>query len=163
MIQTFVAMVQSLPDEFFVTFLAAMPVVELRAAIPVAISVYHFSPVQAFVWSVIGNLIPLLFLFPLLPKAITWLSNRSPKIHQILERYFFRLSKKHGPALNRFGMFSLAVFVAIPYPGTGAWTAAILAILFRMNPRYAIPAIICGVITAGIIVVFLTEASIKLF
>lgn len=161
--QTFVESIQSLPDEVIVTFLAAMPVIELRAAIPIAIGVYHLSPIQAFVWSVIGNLIPLFFLFPLLPKVLIVLSNRSPKIHQILEQYFFRLSKKHGPALNRYGMFSLAVFVAIPYPGTGAWTAAILAILFRMNPRYAIPAIVCGVIAAGCIVLSVTEASIKLF
>jgi len=125
--------------------------------------VFHFSPAQAYIWSVLGNLIPLVLLFLFLPKLITTLSRYSPKIHRIFERYFFRLSTKHADALDRYGALFLVIFVGIPHPGGGVWTASLLAILFRMHPKFAVPAIIGGVLVSGLVVLSLTEASIKLF
>lgn len=156
-------MIRFLPNELVIALLAAMPIVELRAAIPVGVSVYHMSPISAYGWSVAGNLIPLVLLFLYLPKLVTALSFYSPKIHGIFERYFFRLSTKHAEALDRYGALFLLVFVGIPHPGGGVWTASLLAILFRMNPKFAIPAIVGGVLISGLVVLLLTEASIKLF
>lgn len=163
MIQTLIAEIHLLPIELVTALLAAMPIVELRAAIPIAVSIFHFSAWRAYVCSVLGNLIPIPMLFLFLPKLITLLSVRSPKIHGILDRYFFRLSEKHAVTLDRFGSLFLFIFVAIPHPGGGVWSASLLAILFRLHPRYAIPAIIGGVLVSGLIVLSLTEASIKLF
>jgi uncharacterized membrane protein len=163
MTQEILNLIRFVPNEMAIVLLAAMPVVELRAAIPVGIGIFHLSAFSAYMWSAIGNLIPLVLLFLYLPKFITALSIYSPKMHEIFERYFFRLSEKHSKTLNRFGSFSLFIFVAIPYPGTGVWTACILAILFRLNPRFAIPSIILGMLASGLIVLSLTEASINLF
>lgn len=157
------ALIHFLPSELVIALLAAMPIVELRAAIPVGVGVYHMSSVSAYGWSVLGNLIPLVLLFLYLPRLISALSFYSPKIHGIFERYFFRLSKKHAEALNRYGSLFLLVFVGIPHPGGGVWTASLLAILFRLHPKFAIPAIAGGVLISGLVVLFLTEASIKLF
>lgn len=156
-------MIHFLPNELVIALLAAMPIVELRAAIPVGVGVYHLSPVSAYGWSVAGNLIPLVLLFLYLPKLVTALSFYSPKIHGVFERYFFRLSTKHAEALDRYGALFLLVFVGIPHPGGGVWTASLLAILFRMHPKFAIPAIVGGVLVSGLVVLSLTEASIKLF
>lgn len=163
MTQEILNLIRFVPNELAVVLLAAMPIVELRAAIPVGIGIFHLSPFSAYAWSVIGNLIPLVLLFLYLPKFITALSLYSPKIHGVFERYFFRLSEKHGKTLDRFGSLSLFIFVAIPYPGSGVWTASILAILFRMNPRFAIPSIVIGMLVSGLIVLSITKASIKLF
>lgn len=163
MIQRLINLTHVLPNELAIALLAAMPIVELRAAIPVAIGVFHFSPLAAYVWSVLGNLIPLALLFLFLPKLIAALSTYSPKMHSIFERYFFRLSTKHAKALDQYGALFLVVFVGIPHPGGGVWTASLLAILFRMHPKYAIPAIVTGVLISGLIVLSLTEASINLF
>ena len=156
-------MIHLLPNELIIALLAAMPIVELGAAIPVAIGVFHFTPLQAYVWSVMGNLIPLVLLFLYLPKLITALSRYSPSVHAIFERYFFRLSKKHEKALNQYGALFLLAFVSMPYLGGGVWTASLLALLFRMHPKFAIPAIVGGVLVSGLVVLSLTEASIKLF
>lgn len=163
MMQTLIAQIHSLPNELIVAFLAAMPIVELRAAIPVGVLVFHLPPMNVYFFSIIGNLLPMIILFLYLPRVIASLSTYSPKLHKIFERYFFRLSEKHGKALDRFGSLFLLVFVAIPHPGGGVWTACALAILFRMHPRFAIPSIIGGVMIAGLIVLYLTEASVKLF
>lgn len=158
-----IAQTHFLPNELVIAFLAAMPIVELRAAIPVAIGVFHFPAWKAYGWSILGNMIPLVLLFLYLPRVIQILSTYSPKLHQIFERYFFRLSEKHAKTLDRFGSLFLFIFVAIPHPGGGVWTACALAILFRMHPRFAIPAIVGGVMVSGLIVLSLTEGAVKLF
>lgn len=157
------SVIQSLPHELEVALLAAMPVVELRAAIPVGVGVFHLSPFSAYVFSVLGNILPMFVLYALLPRVIASLSTFSPNVHRVFERYFFRLSEKHGAKLDRYGALFLLIFVGIPHPGGGVWTACTLAILFRMHKQYAIPAIIGGVLTSGVIVLMLTEASMKLF
>lgn len=163
MIQTLIDQIHSLPNELIVALLAAMPIVELRAAIPVALLVFHLPAMSAYFFSVFGNLLPMIVLYAFLPRVIASLSTYSPKLHKIFERYFFRLSEKHGKALDRFGSLFLFVFVSIPHPGGGVWSACALAILFRLHPRFAVPAIIGGVLVAGMIVLYLTETSVKLF
>ncbi len=152
-----------IPHEVMTIFLAAVPLTELRAAIPIAVTIFHLSPPIAYMLSVIGNMIPLVFLFCFLPWFLRMLANRFPIFHTMLERYFFRLSKKHEAKLNAYGALFLFVFVAIPHPGGGVWTASTLAILFRMKRRYAIPAIVCGTCVSGLIVLSLTEAAMKVF
>lgn len=163
MIQTLIAWTHFLPNELAIALLAAMPVVELRAAIPVAVGLLHMSPLKAYLLSVLGNWVPLVMLFLFLPKWIALLANATPRLHKIFEQYFFRLSKKHEESLNRYGSLFLFVFVAIPHPGGGVWTASLLAVLFRVNPKFALPAIAAGVMVSGLIMLSLTEASLTLF
>ena len=151
---------QHFPHELAIVFLAMLPLTELRASIPIAIVAYHLAPWMAYALSIVGNLIPLVCLFLFLPWAIGFLSRQSPSLHTILEQYFFRLSKKHERALNTYGALFLFVFVAIPHPGGGVWTASLLAVLFRMKRSRAIAAITCGVLVSGLIVLSLTLGSI---
>ncbi len=152
-----------LPNELIVAILAAMPVIEMRASIPVGIAVYHLTPLQAYTWSLIGNLIPVFLLFLFLPKTITFLSDRSPKMKRFFERYFFRFSEKYAKTFDRYGALFLFFVVAIPDPGSGAWTGCLLAVLFRVHTRYALPAIIAGAVVAGLIILSLTQATTSFF
>lgn len=151
-----------IPSELVVFLLAALPVTELRAALPVGMTVFHLSALEAFVFSVLGNTLPLFFLYACLPPLLTWASKHSPRLHGILERYFFRLSKKHEQSFRRYGTLFLAIFVAIPLPGSGVWTGSLLALLFRLPARYSIPAILIGLFLSGIIVLLLTQGSFEL-
>lgn len=163
MILTLINFFERIPRELEIIFLAMLPITELRASIPIGITVFHLSAVSAFGFSLIGTMIPLIFLFLFLPSFLKMLSKHFSPIHTLLERYFYQLSKKHEKKLNLYGSLFLFVFVAIPHPGGGVWTASILAILFHMKRRYAIPAIVCGLIVSGFIVLAITFGFIKVW
>lgn len=142
--------------QLFTVLLASIPVTELRAALPIAIGSFGLDPASAYFYAVIGNLIPVPFLLWLLPKAVRWTSRHWAFAHRLLENYFLRLRHKHGERFERAGMVAIAAFVAIPLPGTGAWTATVLAVLFAVRPRYSVPGIVAGVLAAGGIVLLIT-------
>jgi uncharacterized membrane protein len=129
---------------------AVLPISELRGAIPIAISVYHFSWYYAYLFGVIGNLLPVPFILLLLDKIIPVLS-RVAFLDNLMQRYF-AWTKRRSKQIERYGWFGLALFVAIPLPVTGAWTGSILAVLLGMKFKNAFSAIFLGVIVAGIIV-----------
>jgi uncharacterized membrane protein len=139
------------PEWLITLIVAALPVSEVRGAIPLAIGVFGYPPLQAYLLSVFGNLLPviplLLFLGPVSDylrrfaigdKFFTWLFARTRR----------RCIRDH----ESFGLTALALFVAIPLPVTGAWTGCAVAFLlgFRFWPAFA--AIAAGVLVAGVIV-----------
>lgn len=163
MIQSLLSFFQSVPDELVVMLLAAMPIFELSASIPTGIAVFHLSPIVVYLFAIVGNLLPLLLVFFFLPKLLRLFAKHSPRAHALLDRYFFALTTKHVSSFDKYGSLFLFILVAIPNPGGGVWTASLLAILFRIHLKYAIPAIVGGILVSGLIVLALTETSIKLF
>ncbi len=144
-------MVSIFPPWLTTLIVAALPISEVRGAIPLAVGVYGFSPLDAYLISVVGNLLPvaplLLFLgpvsdflrrFSLGDKFFTWL--------------FARTRRKYIQDHENFGLTALAIFVAVPLPMTGAWTGCAIAFLlgFRFWPAFA--AIAAGVLIAGVVV-----------
>jgi uncharacterized membrane protein len=152
MIETFLAILNALPPELSTALLASTPVGELRLAMPIAISVYKMHPAAAFAYSYLGNVIPLIVIYTVLPGIIKYAARHSPRLNDILNRYFLHLERKYKDRYDRYGRIILLLFVAIPIPGSGVWTASILAILFGVETAYAVPAILVGLaISAGII------------
>ncbi len=140
-----------IPGWLVTLIFAALPISEVRGAIPLAIGVYGFSPLEAYLLSVFGNILPiiplLLFLgpvsdilrrFSLGDRFFTWL--------------FARTRRRYIQDHENFGLTALAIFVAIPLPMTGAWTGCAIAFLlgFRFWPAFT--AIVVGVLIAGAIV-----------
>ncbi|OGL96081.1 hypothetical protein A2348_01045 [Candidatus Uhrbacteria bacterium RIFOXYB12_FULL_58_10] len=146
--------------ELLTVALAALPLTELRAALPIAIGTFGLGVGPAYVFSVIGNLIPVPFILWLLPPVVRWTSRHWTWAHRVLDAYFLRLRRKHGQTFERAGMVVIAAFVCIPLPGTGAWTASILAVLFAIRPRYSIPGIAVGVLAAGLVVLAITTGTL---
>ncbi len=138
-----------LADELKVAFVAALPLIELRGSVPLAFAM-GMSPLNAFIISVIGNMLPILPFMLILRYAEPTL-RRLPVIGRFLEWVFKRTMKK-SDTVAKLGAIGLAIFVAVPLPTTGAYTGAILAFLLKIKYRYALPAILLGVIAAGIIV-----------
>jgi uncharacterized membrane protein len=130
---------------------AALPVSEVRGAIPLAIGVYGYAPWQAYLLSVLGNLLPviplLLFLGP-----VSDFMRRYSWGEMFFSWLFSRTRKKYIQDHENFGLTALAIFVAIPLPMTGAWSGCAVAFLlgFRFWPAFA--AIALGVLLAGAIV-----------
>jgi uncharacterized membrane protein len=129
---------------------AALPISELRGAIPIAIGVYHFTWYYAYIFSVIGNLLPVPFILLLLNK-VTPLLSRVGFFDRLME-WYFKWTKRRSKSIERFGWLGLTLFVAIPLPITGAWTGSILAAVLGLKFKYSFSAIVLGVIIAGIIV-----------
>ena len=138
-----------LPKEYIVVIVAALPIAELRGAIPLALS-FGMSLPKAFWLAILGNCIfvaPALFLFEPVTKAL-----RKFKIWSRFFDWVFERTKKNSDSIQKYEALGLAIFVAIPLPMTGAWSGVIAASLFKIRFRYAFIAIIAGVIGAGIIV-----------
>ncbi len=132
-------------------FLAAMaPVVELRGAVPLGVALG--LPVwEALLWAVLGNLLVVPALLFLLPELVARLE-RYPFFRRFWEALEARVRLKGEEKVQRYGALGLFLFVALPLPGTGAWTGSVLAVVLGVKKRYALPAIAAGVVTAGVLV-----------
>lgn len=134
------------------TFLLAMsPIFELRGAIPLAIGVYDLSPLEAYLISVVGNLVPVVFLLLYLEPVSRWLMRYRPG-KSFFDWLFTRTYRKHVERHRKYGLLALTFFVALPLPVTGAWTGSAIAFIFGLKFRHAFPAIVAGVCIAGVVV-----------
>lgn len=148
-------LVSGIPPIIATIIVAATPIAELRGAIPLAIEVYHLPIWQAFLFSVIGNTIPIFFVYFVFELFYRLLSKN--KIAKgFFEWLFARTRKKFQGSYALYGEIALVIFVAIPLPMTGAWTGALAAWLFGIKPKVGIPLVFAGVVIAGIIVTLLT-------
>jgi len=142
--------INALSECITVILTAMTPIGELRAAIPLAIGYYNMGYGEAFVLSVIGNMLPVVPLLLFLGPVSNWLRR-----YAILDRFFtwlFARTRRHSQRMEKYGALGLIPFVAIPLPVTGAWTACAVAFVFGIRFRYAFVAILAGVMLAGIIV-----------
>ena len=141
------------------TLLTAMlPVLEIRGAIPVGVAA-GLDPWLAFAVGVVGNMLPIPILILVTRRVINWL-----KKHGVLVRFTGWLERKGAEkarTVQQYSFWGLFILVAIPLPGTGAWTGALVASLLDMRLKRALPAITMGVIAAGIIVLLLTYGVIS--
>lgn len=155
--QTLLDLLADLPVELIVVIVAALPLVELRGAIPVGL-LLGLPPWETFLLAMAGNLIPvpllLLLLGPLRRTATRW-----PVIGPVLRWAEARALKRREP-IEKHGFWGLLTFVGIPLPGTGAWTGAFIAVLLDMPFRRAFTAIALGVLMAGILIAVLSTAGL---
>jgi len=146
--------------EIAVVVLGALPISELRGAIPLALAL-DFSPVKAYLLAYIGNLIPVIPLLFLLQPIADKL--RHIGIFRKFFDWLFERTRRKAALVERFEALGLILFVAIPLPITGAWTGCVAATLFKIRFRYAFLAIACGVTLAGFIVLGISLAGKGIF
>jgi uncharacterized membrane protein len=145
----------SLTGKILMTFLISMvPVIELRGAIPIA-TANGLNFGIAILVSVLGNLVPVPFIIIFIRKIFAWMRGKSRWLDRLVTKLEKRAEMKSKTVLQ-YAFWGLFIFVAIPVPGTGAWTGALIAAMLDMRLKNAFPAIALGVVTAGIIVAFVT-------
>jgi uncharacterized membrane protein len=136
--------------QLIVVIIAALPVVELRGALPVAINVFNMPWYWAYFLAVIGNMLPvpiLLLFFDALARLVSRVA-----VGKKLVDWVFRRTRTHEKMIQKYEWLGLMLFVAIPLPMTGAWTGSIIAFILGMRFTYALLSILCGVLIAGAIV-----------
>ena len=139
------------------TFFSAMiPVLELRFAIPLGVA-NGLHPLTAMVLAAIGNLVPIPFLILFTRHVFDWLKRWKP-LSRLIEKLEARASKKSDVVLKYAG-WGLCILVAIPLPGTGAWTGALVAAVLDLRLKKAMPAIIAGVAIAAVLVTLITYGA----
>ncbi|AKB55874.1 MULTISPECIES: COG2426 family protein [Methanosarcina] len=159
---TLVEMLGSVPHWLAVLIMGAIPVSELRGAIPVAMGIYGMGPFDAFFFSVIGNLLPVIPLLLFLEPVSNYL-RRYSIFDTFFTWLFSKTRRKNAESFEKYGLLALTIFVAIPLPVTGAWSGCAAAFVFGVKFRHALPAIAAGVMIAGIIVTGVTVTGISLF
>ena len=152
---------QGISDELTVILVAAMPLSELRGAIPLGITM-GFTPLESTILSIIGNIIPIPFLLKLLEPIMNYLESTRlfSKGVQWVKR---RTLKRSRDKVRKYSLLGLFILVAIPLPTTGDWTRCIAATLLKIDFKKALISIISGVLVAGIIVYTLSYNIISVF
>lgn len=139
----------------FVTFLVSMiPVIELRGAIPIGMTL-GLNPMEAMLISFVGNMVPVPVIVLFIRKIFSFLKKKSPWLRRIVEKLEKKAESKQE-LIHRWQVFGLFLLVAIPLPGTGAWTGSLVAALMDIRLKHALPAIALGVLTAGVIVLLIS-------
>lgn len=138
-----------------------LPVVELRGAIPIGAGLG--LPVwQAAVISMIGNILPTPFIIAFVRMVMDWLRERSDTCRRFVQWLERKGTGKKAERVMNAQFWGLMLFVALPLPGTGAWTGALVAALLNIRMRRALPPIILGVLIAGLLVSLATAGVIRL-
>lgn len=134
-----------------------VPILELRGAIPIGVA-HGLNIWTAIVVSILGNLVPVPFIIIFIKKIFAWLRTKSQWLNNLVTRMEKRAEKK-SEAVQKYAFWGLFVLVAIPLPGTGAWTGALVAAMLEMPMKRAFPSIALGVVGAGVIVAFVTYGA----
>ncbi len=152
----------TMAGEFTLTVLVSMiPVVELRGGIPFGVAAG--LPVwAAFIAAVIGNLIPVPFIIVYIRRIFQWMRRRMPRLNSLVDK-LERKAHLKGQKVTKYKYLGLMLFVAIPLPGTGAWTGSLAAAFLDMPLRKAIPSVVVGVLIAGMAISILTYGVASLF
>ena len=141
------------------TFLISMvPVIELRGAIPYGIAA-EVEPWMACTFAILGNLLPVPFILLFIRRIFAWM-RRFDRLRPIVDKLEKRASGKSAK-VRQYELLGLFLFVAVPLPGTGAWTGSLIAALMEMRLKRALPTIALGVLTAGVAVTLVAVLGVE--
>jgi uncharacterized membrane protein len=140
----------SLPKEILVALAAASPILEIKGSIPLGRLLN--IPIEAtFFWSITGNILITYILLKYIDPVSKWLAKHSKWFKAFLAKIFEQTRVKHSKKFEQIGTLLLIPIAALPFPGSGAWTAAIIAYLFNIPIKKALPIIITGTICGAIL------------
>lgn len=133
-----------------------VPISELRASIPIAIKIYHLPIWSAYVWSVLGNLLPMILIVLILKPIADFLSFHSNLFKKFFDWLFEHTRHRGQKKFKKWGEAAVFILTAIPIPLLGGWTGPLAAFVFDVKLKKSIPLVISGCATAGIIVTLVT-------
>lgn len=142
-------------------FVSMVPIIELRGAIPIGVGL-GLDLVPTILLCIIGNMIPVPFIILFIRRIFQWMRKLSPKLNSLVVKMEEKAYSKKD-IIDKYKILGLYVLVAIPLPGTGAWTGSLVAAIFDIRLKYAFPVIFAGVATAGLIIGLVTGGVVALF
>lgn len=153
-----VELLSGLPPELIVIIVAAVPIIELRGAIPIGILLLRLPPWETFMLAMIGNTLPVPVLLLLLGPMRRWATGW-PVVGPVLRWAEERANRRRGQ-VERYGFPGLIAFVGVPLPGTGAWTGSLIAVILGLSFWRSLAAICMGVVAAGLAIALLSAAGL---
>lgn len=142
---------QGIPAELLVFLISLLPLLELRGGI-LAAGLLHVGMVKAFFLCLAGTLLPVPFILLFFRQILEWL--RNTRLVRLVRRLEDRMNRK-SKQIEKYKTFGLLLFVAVPLPGTGAWTGSAAAALIGIKFRHALISVVLGSIVADIIMCLL--------
>ncbi len=144
------------PDWLVTLFIAILPFIELRGALPVAILVLKMHPVAAFIFSVLGNMIPVIPILYMFPWVEKMMRKYLPFMNKFFDWLFARTRRKASGKIEALQELGIILFVAIPLPVTGAWTGSLICYLFDLDRKKSLLCVLAGVLIAGCVMLIIT-------
>ena len=153
--------------KLIIVFLVSMvPLIELRGAVPIGVG-FGIPEWLVCIIAMIGNFIPVPFIFVFARRFLEWGSERKWKTFSKFCKWCLKKGEKGGKKLQKKTGDSiypaLALFVGIPLPGTGAWTGTLAASMLNLDRKKSLIAISCGLILACTIMILLSLGLFKIF
>ena len=146
-------------EELCVFFCSMLPIIELRGSIPMAFA-FGLPWWQAFIISVVGNLLPVPFILLLINIVIKWMASSKIKFFNKIANFLLEKVEKNRERIEKYSFWGLCLFVAIPLPATGAWTGSLVAAVIGMKPQKAFLSAVIGVLIAGVVVTLIVYGGI---
>lgn len=147
--QSMVAFFQDkIPNELIIFLISLLPILELRGGM-IAAYMLGVKLIPAFIICYIGNILPIPFILLFIRKIFKFLKRFKP-MRTLIEKIELRSMRK-SDKVEKYREWGLLFFVAIPLPGTGGWTGALIAALLDLRIKKSFPIIMLGVLIAGII------------
>lgn len=148
----------NVPHEWAVFLMSMIPVTELRAAVPIGIEVYGLPVWEVWIFAVLGNMLPTIFILLLMPYLHNWVL-KQPFIGEVLRKKLIQAEKAFAGNHAKYGALALILFVGIPLPLTGAWTGSLASFIFKIEFKKAFPLIFVGVCLAATVVTLITLSA----
>lgn len=150
-------------NPYLATVLATfLPIIEVQGSVPLALAVYKLSVPVTFALTLLASCIIPIVILPLLGQIVALLKKIHPKVSSFIDIFLAGRLQQHTQSFNRWGALALAIFVAIPGPFTGAWSATLLAYLFGIPLRLAVLGIAAGSIISILIMIGVTLGGLQL-
>ncbi len=158
-VQSIVAALSGKISKEFIVFLVSMvPLLELRGSI-LAAGFMQMEFLPTYIAAVLGNMLPIPFIFLFIKKIFAWMKT-TKHLKAIPEKLESKAMSK-SDQIEKYGYFGLLLFVAIPLPGTGAWTGSLIAVLLGMKTKKSLLFVFLGVLIAGLVMSLLSFGIIK--
>ena len=146
--------------EILIFLFSASPFLESRGGL-LAASILHMNPVESFIICMLGNILPIPLILIFFDKVIEWM-RKGKRLNKIAKRVDKKV-EKNKPKIEKYGYIGLIFFVAIPIPGTGAWTACLVASALKLDKKRSFAYTALGVLLASILMMYLTFGLIARF
>lgn len=148
--------------EWCVFLCSMIPIIELRGAIPLGAGL-GLSPALNYALSVLGNMLPVPVILLCIRGVLHWMKHCPVALFSKVALWLENKAEKNRAKVEKYAFWGLFLFVAVPLPGTGAWTGSLVAALMRMNFWRALVSVLLGVLSAGIIMSFVSYGAVALF
>lgn len=155
-------MLKLLPPEIILFFGSMLPVIELRGTIPYAMASSNMPAWQVLLWALAGNYAVALILIEMLPPVVNFMRKHLPFFNKLLDWLFHKTRSKHSKRMSELGHIALLTFVAVPLPGSGAWSGVLAAYVFGVDKKITRRMVFIGLVIAGLLMTFGTEGIMRL-